>query len=165
MGATHVRSLGDALELAVSAQYIVRPSTQILTTELGKHRMEGTLLDQPSRRYHLVLKTSKTPVASMTVQVMPGCCGVIVFYNFSGNPKDVSRFVKFGQVAAQREGYGLVLYTLRSESAIIPTLDEDNEDIWLRGFHNGKTGHDVTFCSTALKQEHKKAVSRDTEGE
>mgnify|MGYP001574715925 FL=1 len=82
MGATHVRSLGAQLELAVGAKYVVRAVETVGHTE-NKDRVVGIRADAPSQRYNLVLRKTAKYVASMSIQAMPGCCGVVLFYNFS----------------------------------------------------------------------------------
>ena len=110
----------------------------------------------------------------MTVQSLPGCCGVLVVHSFTGEVKPVVEFIKTAMRAAKRAGYGQVLFTLRSDSAILESFPQepvtgDNGDgtvYYPRAvFRNGKTNNMIALVTINLEQPERTVRRNDTAGE
>lgn len=56
--------------------------------------------------------------ARLNLRVLPGCCGILLVYNLSGDAKKLSRLLRYVQRAALKTNFGAVLMTLRSDSPL-----------------------------------------------
>ena len=107
MGARHVDSLERFLK-AEARRGFVTTQKQFFTTGPAEARrqVEGVDTQSPSRTFQFRrLLSPQTVAARMTVQSLPGCCGVCVLHSFHGDTKSVVEFIKTGIRAAKRAGY------------------------------------------------------------
>ena len=114
MGARHVNQLSSLLKAEAGRRYFVTKVTKLYRQHGSDFTsIQGIDINQPSQTFELrpVLR-ALTVVAKMSVQSLPGCCGVCVLHSFSGETKHVVEFIKVGIRAAKRAGYGQVLFTL-----------------------------------------------------
>jgi hypothetical protein len=151
MGVRHIEGLGKHLQAEAKGRYYVTQS---------EPPYDGWK-DKKDRKYQLRTRKDGEILASMTIQSLPGCCGVVVFYNFSGEAKEVAKFIQIGYAAAQRAGYGAAIVTLRSGSKIFESLLAEGNHLF--EFLNGKTGNSVTLYCHLIDQVAKRPS--DTESE
>ena len=88
MGAQHTATLGKKLQLAAKGRLCVIAS-------YVNEKYEG---ENPSRRYGLLDRKDGSTLASMTIQTLPGCCGVLVLHSFQGKPENVVKFIDIAKV-------------------------------------------------------------------
>lgn len=155
MSMRHVRELTRKLQaVAPSGHYIEAQEIEGDTAPMW-------------RRYTMWRKRDEKASASMTVQTLPGCCGVVLFYNLTQyQPKgDIVSLIEAGRVAAQKAGYGFAVLTLHSTSPLVKQLTEEKG--WGKSgvFRNGKTDREITMLGTVLPQVARTAVLSVTEGE
>jgi hypothetical protein len=56
--------------------------------------------------------------AKAKVRVLPGCCGIMLFYQLSGVDKDLLRLLQYACKAATKANFGLVLLSLKQTSTL-----------------------------------------------
>ncbi len=79
--------------------------------------------------------------ARVNLRVLPGCCGILLAYNLSGSAKALARLLKYVTRAAGKTNFGIVLLSLREDSAINKLLLAPD---WIRTpFTNPRTGNNV----------------------
>ena len=149
MGIRHTSDFTRALQRTVRGSVFV-------TVEEPSYEDQ---LKRPERVYKLRKRRDDTMLATMTVQTLPGCCGVILFRNFAGEPEQVAAFIKLAEIAAKSLGFGMAILTLRAESPIIPLLPDSG----VIRFRNGKTDHLVSVVTRLLPQDMKATTT--VEGE
>lgn len=176
MGARHVSQLGSLLKAEAGRRYyVVEAGARVFSiyTREGnfQQQVEGFDVDKPNRAYELRSSLTTKTLAKMSVQSLPGCCGVCVLHSFSGEPKYVTEFIRTGIRAAKRAGYGQVLFTLRSDSQILQSFvpEDIHPELPVPTFHiqfrNGKTNNSVTLVTVHLPQAERTARRDDTAGE
>lgn len=107
--------------------------------------MQGVDANAPSQGFELLDKKTRRCVASMKTQILPGCCGAIVFYWFTGSKEHVNKLVMFGLRGASEARFGVVLATTRDSANFEPGT-------YANSFINGKTGHTLKLFVTYLGQ-------------
>lgn len=137
MGAYHVQKVTRTI------QKLAPTGTYIYVLPVDKQ-------DNPERTYELLHKKTDKLLARMTTQALPGCCGVMVLYNFYGKSEFVNQLIEVGETAARKNGYGLTLFTMRVDS---PALTRAGTT-----FINGKTGNEIAVILRDLQQEPKKKI-------
>ena len=167
MGARHVSQLGSLLKAEAGKRYFVieagAKQFAIFNREgTAVRHVEGFDVNEPSRKYDLRSTLTMKSLAGMSIQSLPGCCGVCVLHSFSGETKHVVEFIKSGVRAAKRAGYGLVEFTLRSDSAILTEFESGVDRLQ---FRNGKTNNMVTRVAVYIDQPERTAQRNDTAGE
>jgi hypothetical protein len=140
MGYAHSTKLGKYLAAEAKGKYAV------ISIEPSYDRER----ESPARKYELIKRDGKV-AAGMTVQSMPGCCGVCVLHSFKGEAQGVTDFLNIGLRAAKRSGYGMVLCTLKTGSSILDQLPPADGDV-RKSFLNGKTGNLITLAAVDLHQ-------------
>ena len=146
MGANHLTKLGRRLSAEAKGKYAV---TQVRRYDEDK---------RSDQRYELVQRKDDKTVATMSVQSLPGCCGIALFHNFSGNADGITEFVRIGREAARKAGYGLSLVTFRAGNDVLGHIGGERIE-----FVNGKTGNTVVVVTTVLPQETKPVRATETE--
>lgn len=163
MGVAHNKDLQDKLQAEARGRYYIVLEQQSFKTE-EKKWVTGVDDSCPERRYALVNRSDYNKVAGMTIQSLPGCCGVVLMSNFNGSKaQDIAKFIDIACEASRKAGYGYALLTLRAESKILEFLTTG--DFHRTGFLNGKTGNQVTVYTRTLPQEPKPAKVLDNEVE
>ena len=175
MGARHVSQLGSLLKAEAGKRYFVieagAKQFAIFNREgTAVRHVEGFDVNEPSRKYDLRSTLTMKSLAGMSIQSLPGCCGVCVLHSFSGEVKHITEFIKSGIRAAKRAGYGMVLFTLRSDSGILGSFLEAEVPASYTinnrlDFRNGKTNNTVTTVTINLTQPERTAQRNDTAGE
>jgi hypothetical protein len=161
MGIAHNRDLQDKLQAEARGRYYITLEQQSFQTE-KKNWVTGVDDSRPERKYALVNRSDYKKVAGMTIQSLPGCCGVVLLSNFNGaKAEDIAKFIDIACEAARKAGYGYALLTLRAESRILEVLTTG--DFHRTGFLNGKTGNQVTVYGRVLPQQPKPSVVLDNE--
>lgn len=163
MGATHRSNLARSLQAAAKGRYFVVIDAPTKDSVGVNNRIQSE--DLP---YIVVnLKSRKDPakfLASMNAQTLPGCCGVVVFYNFAGDKEKVADLIKIGYAGAKLAGYGMVQLTLLLNSALIELIVPDVHT-GSGTFRNGKTNNTVALITKNLDQPERAPIRNDTGGE
>src|SRR5690242_6340489 len=99
--------------------------------------------DDPKRTFRFKKKVKGQMVGSYNTAPLPGCCGVLVLFNFytSGDAEDMMKCVQVGLTAAKRAGYGAVALTLKGGTLLQALSALENKTTVT--FLNGKTGNQV----------------------
>lgn len=86
--------------------------------------------------------------AKANVRVLPGCCGILLFYQVSGTDRDLGRMLAHTTRAASKANFGMVLMSLRSDAAFRKTLKAEQ---WHSvAFTNPRTRNQVELLSYVL---------------
>lgn len=149
MSQEHVKQLGDRLAAEARGRHYVEETLYSYDTKEGK-RVFGTLAGSKERRYDLKDRATSRSVATLRVESLPGCCGILLLHGFWGEPRHVITFIEMACRAGKRSGYGQVMLTLRAESDIAVRLLDAGWTV--QTFLNGKTNHTVTLLTKTLEQ-------------
>lgn len=164
MGATHRFNLARSLQAVAKGKYFVIVESPTKESVGANNRVQSE--DLP---YIVVsLRARKDPakfLASMNAQTLPGCCGVVVFYNFAGDKARVAELIEIGYAGAKLAGYGEALLTLVSGSGVAERLRVTPDFGAGYEFRNGKTNNMVVMIAKDLEQAPRAPIRNDTGGE
>lgn len=109
-----------------------------------------------------------TAEATLEVQSLPGCCGVVILHNFRSYGKaamlSLMKLIEAATTGAQRVKYGQAILTLLVDSELIPLLEHAG---WGKAsvFLNGKTDNRVSVLMKELPQTPRPQRRNNTGGE
>lgn len=131
MGAQHQSALGNYIHHEASKSgYFVREHAE-------PYRKPE---DVAFRTYALHAKKKGSEIARVKTQVLPGCCGILLLHNFSGEDVHVAILIDIIKRAAAKGSFGLVLFSL---------VSGHRDDDAVTEFRNPKTGRSVTVYGVA----------------
>lgn len=84
--------------------------------------------------------------AKASVRVLPGCCGILLFYQISGD-KNALRLLQHAVRAATKAGFGLFVLSLRTDSPLRKRLGPEWNST---KFENPRTRNSVELLSYLL---------------
>lgn len=85
--------------------------------------------------------------AKATIRILPGCCGILLIHNISGEKRDPLQLINYAVVAAKRADFGLVLLSLKTESALRKLLGAEWQ---ATKFTNPRTTNEVELFTQIL---------------
>lgn len=157
MGHQNIREFTRRIQAAAPAGYFIDVEEPIRNEE----HWRGLSLIRRSNK-------DATSEASLRVQTMPGCCGVVILHQFRGYGKtamlSLMKLVEAVTTGAQRAKYGQAVLTLLNDSELIPLLEHA---AWGKAtvFLNGKTDNSVATLIKLLPQEARPQRRNNTGGE
>lgn len=85
--------------------------------------------------------------ARASVRILPGCCGILLFYNISGKERTALKLLKETCKAAVKAKFGVVVLSLRANSPLRTLLGAE----WISGrFTNPRTKNEVDLLHYVL---------------